>query len=144
MVLPNVGFYKGRRPCSVGFIDHLLAWKGRYDLLEQSHEYIQWLFPNYFASRFNPDAYPLSPEEARNFREDPEIAAKYLESYELFLDFLGLELKDLMSGEIRSAEGGGQRLYNALVLNTHNQLRICRVLASLAVTGPLACNDERI
>jgi len=131
----NVLFYKGHFRSPVGSIEELLKWKGSYHVLERNHEYIQWLFPNYFSSRFNPDADPLSRAEAREFRRDPEIAQKYFESYNLFLDFLGLELLDPKTGHIRRAPGGASRLRQALVENPHNQLRVRRILASLAITG---------
>lgn len=131
----NVLFYKGDYSSPVGSIHDLHTWKGQYWTLERNHAYIQWLFPNYFESQFNSDAHALSPEESREFRNNPDIARKYVESYKLFLDFLGLELKNPATGEIERAPGGERRLHEALVQNTHNQLRIRRVLASLSVTG---------
>jgi len=97
--------------------------------------YIQWLFPNYFQSQFNATAPQLSKPEAHVFRNDGEIARKYIQSYRLFLDFLGLRLIDAETGEIGRAPNGRGRLYEALVLRHHNHLRIRRVLASLAITG---------
>merc|ERR1712178_327608 len=47
----------------------------------------------------------------------------------------GLELVDEKSGAIRRAPGGEKRLFAALVQHPHNQLRLRRLLASLAVTG---------
>jgi hypothetical protein len=41
-------------------INEMLELKGNYTLLERNHDYIQWLFPNLFKSRFNNDSYPLS------------------------------------------------------------------------------------
>ena len=45
-------------------------------------------------------------------------------------------LADSETGEIGRTADGRTRLYEALVLRHHNHLRIRRVLASLAVTGP--------
>ena len=58
-------------------------------------------------------------------------------AYQLFLDFLGLELRNDLTGEVGRVPGGEWRLVQALVQNVHNQLRVRRVLASLAVTGSL-------
>lgn len=128
-------FYKGDFQSPVGSIDELHTWKGQYAILEMNHEYIQWLFPNYFASQFNPNSQALTKDEARAFCNDPAIARKYIKSYELFLDFLGLKLKDRFTGQVERAAGGEHRLHAALVGHPHNQLRVRRVLASLAVTG---------
>jgi len=121
--------------CSEGSIQELHGWKGNYRELEMSHAYVQWLFPNYFASMFNADSQALTPEEAAVFRSDKNIAQRYLTSYEVFLDFLGLQLYDWASGSVGRIPGGEKRLHAALVMHPHNQLRVRRLLASLAVTG---------
>ncbi|CAE7392516.1 OGFR [Symbiodinium natans] len=130
-----VQFYRGQFRCSLGYLRDLHGWQGQYDKLESNHLYIQWLFPNYFQSQFNSTAPLLSKPGARVFRSDAEIAGKYIQSYQLFLDFLGLRLVDDKTGEIGRIPNGRTRLYEALVLRHHNHLRIRRVLASLAVTG---------
>jgi hypothetical protein len=119
----------------VGTVDEVHTWKGHYDELEVNHAYIQWLFPNCFASQFNSESQALTMDEARSFQNDLGIARNYIKSYKLFLDFLGLELVDEKSGAISRAPGGEKRLFAALVQNPHNQLRLRRLLASLAVTG---------
>mmetsp|Transcript_98708 Transcript_98708/g.120857 ORF Transcript_98708/g.120857 Transcript_98708/m.120857 type:complete len:356 (-) Transcript_98708:170-1237(-) len=133
--MKNVLFYKGEFQSPVGTIDDLHTWKGQYQILEMNHEYIQWLFPNYFDSQFNRNSQALIPEEAQAFRQDIAIARNYIKSYELFLDFLGLRLKDRFTGQVERAAGGKRRLHAALVQNPHNQLRVRRILASMAVTG---------
>ncbi|CAE7203026.1 ogfrl1 [Symbiodinium necroappetens] len=130
-----VQFYRDQHRCSLGYLRDLHGWQGQYDKLETNHLYIQWLFPNYFQSQFNSTAPQLSKPEAHVFRNDGEIARKYIQSYRLFLDFLGLRLIDSETGEIGRAPNGRGRLYEALVLRHHNHLRIRRVLASLAITG---------
>jgi Opioid growth factor receptor (OGFr) conserved region. len=44
-----------------------------YKKLEVHHGYIQWLFPNFYGSAFNRDAFKLLPEEANIFRENKEV-----------------------------------------------------------------------
>jgi len=132
---PHVAFYKGAAACSEGTLVELLAWKGNYKKLEENHTYIQWLFPNYFDSKFNAESRALTHDEACIFREDLDIAQSYLKSYRLFLDFLGLQLLDVRTGTVGRARGGGGRLRKALVHYIHNHLRVYRVLSSLAVTG---------
>merc|ERR1719359_2736339 len=95
---PNVRFYKGEIKSTEGSIQELHGMKGDYDFLERSHAYVQWLFPNYFPSRFNFDSQELTPKEAAAFRSDKTIAERYVVSYEIFLDFLGLKLFDVRTG----------------------------------------------
>ncbi|CAE7390730.1 ogfrl1 [Symbiodinium pilosum] len=130
-----VQFYRNQYRCSLGYLRDLHAWHGQYEKLEVNHTYIQWLFPNYFQSQFNVKAPMLSKAGARAFRNDMEISGNYIQSYQLFLDFLGLRLVDPQTGEVGRAPDGRNRLYEALVLRHHNHLRIRRILASLAVTG---------
>jgi len=47
--------------------------KTDYKKLEVHHGYIQWLFPNYYGSSFNKDAFKLTSEEAKIFRENKEV-----------------------------------------------------------------------
>jgi hypothetical protein len=39
-------------------------FKGDYEWLEETHDYIQWLFPNYYKSKFNKSSFELKFEEA--------------------------------------------------------------------------------
>lgn len=39
-------------------------WRGNFQLLENHHGFIQWLFPNGFQSKFNKKSFPLTHEEA--------------------------------------------------------------------------------
>ena len=64
----NVNFYKNLSPSvpKGDFIDKIhKKWWNNYDLLEEHHGFIQWLFPNAFKSRFNQLSYPLSREEEK-------------------------------------------------------------------------------
>lgn len=132
---PNVYFYRGMLRTSEGNLQQLHGWRGNYRELEVCHAYIQWFFPNYFPSAFNSGSYALHPEEAEIFRADRDIAERFLRSYEIFLDFLGLQLFNHETGAVGRAPGGEERLYAALVMHPHNRLRMRRLLASLAVVG---------
>merc|ERR1712151_1049435 len=126
----NVRFYRGEVSCFSGHIQELHGWKGNYSDFEMSNTYSQWFFPNYLA-----DSWPLTPEEAAVFRSDMTIAQRYLTSYEVFLDYLGLHLYDWATGSVGRIPGEEKRLHAALVMHPHNQLRVQELLASLAVTG---------
>lgn len=135
MKQPNLSFYRGSLKSSEGSIEELHGWRGNYQNLEVSHAYVQWFFPNYFSSMFNAHSAALTPDEAAVFRTDSVVAQRYYLSYEIFMDFLGLQIFDKMTGAIGRQKGGEERLYAALVMHPHNQLRMRRILASLAVCG---------
>ena len=80
------------------FIDNIhQRWYGDYDHLEIHHGYIQWIFPireegvNFSASR-------LQLHELRAIRADPVMRARVIKSYEMMLDFYGMELRDRETG----------------------------------------------
>lgn len=132
----NIAFYSGQLPCPAGTIRDIHDWWGWYDRLGSQHAYVHWLFPNYFPSRFNPNV--LTKDEAREFRQNAELAAKVVKSYELFLDFLGLSLADKQTGAIARAANDcrGARTRHAFVLfPEHNQGRLQHIFASLCVLG---------
>lgn len=126
----NVKFYRGEMSCSAGHIQELHGMKGNYSDFEMSDTCLQWFFPNYLA-----DSWTLTKEEAAVFRSDMTIAQRYLTSYEVFLDYLGLHLYDWATGSVGRIPGEEERLHEALVVHPHNQLRVQELLASLAVTG---------
>ena len=52
-----IEFYLGQRPDSAGrMIDEILVWDD--ELLEDTHDYIQWLFPFFEPSPYNPTPPP--------------------------------------------------------------------------------------
>jgi hypothetical protein len=111
----------------------LEKWKGDYVQLEKHHSYIQWLFPNYYSSKFNDEAEPLSREEAVEFRTNPTIAIRLVRAYELILDFYGMTL-DRSTGKIsRSAQYKDR--YRTLLCSPHNHLRMRRILMHLNNVG---------
>jgi hypothetical protein len=109
------------------------TWRGKNELLEQRHDFIQVLFP--IRERgVNPRSAPLSEDEAQLIRNDAEARERVLVSYEIMLQFYGFELVDRNTGELRLSGNSKQRLHN---LNTrqHNFLRITRILKSLGELG---------
>jgi len=66
-------FYRGTGP------DHVGRYLGDYigftpDQLEHVHDYIQWMFPNMEASRFNPHAEVLTYDDIDMFLDNPDMA----------------------------------------------------------------------
>ncbi|KAF4093656.1 hypothetical protein AMELA_G00004260 [Ameiurus melas] len=133
--LPNLQFYQNNKPFypdGVFIEDFHNNWFGDYNKLEYVHSYIQWLFPIQekgmnFASR------ELSLKEIKLFRTD-EVNKRLLKSYKLMLDFYGIELVSEVNGKVKRAENWKERFAN-LNRNTHNNLRITRILKCLGLLG---------
>uniref|UniRef100_A0A672N937 Opioid growth factor receptor (OGFr) conserved domain-containing protein n=1 Tax=Sinocyclocheilus grahami TaxID=75366 RepID=A0A672N937_SINGR len=109
------------------------TWSGEYDLLEDVHSYIQWLFPIQEPG-VNWRAHVLSKKEIKLFRKDKEAKSKLVQSYKLMLDFYGICLVDESTGEVARAPNWKDRFRN-LNRHTHNNLRITRILKCLGTLG---------
>ncbi|XP_029908394.1 opioid growth factor receptor-like protein 1 isoform X2 [Myripristis murdjan] len=134
--MPNLEFYLGKRPSSPGVVfiyEFHTQWYQKYYKLEHEHTFIQWLFPlqekgvNYQASE-------LTEEEIEAFCANNTAKMNLLESYKLMLDFYGIELCSVETGEVKRAPNWKERFYN-LNHNTHNNLRITRILKCLGTLG---------
>lgn len=106
--------------------------------LEFNHDYIQWLFPLREPSGANASAPLLSNDDIRRFQSDESLRTRLLQSFELMLSFLGLELADTSdagSASVRKAPHFGERHQVWLRAGNHNFLRISRILRSLTLLG---------
>jgi len=133
----NYLFYSNQRSsCPDGaFIDDLhKRWFGDYNLLEVHHGYIQFLFPLFEGNGLNFWAKKLKKEEAKLMRADVAISNRIVMSYKLMLDFYGLQLVDSVTGKICRNNNWESR-YKNLNSNSHNNLRITRILTSLGHLG---------
>ncbi|KAM3129243.1 hypothetical protein pb186bvf_018622 [Paramecium bursaria] len=101
--------------------DSQKQWKLFYDDLEYDHAFIQWIFPNFFKSMFNYNSYRLNIDELIKMKESPEIMALLKENTKMIEKFLGIY--DDQHG----------RFKDCVVRDTHNRLRIRRILACLKV-----------
>jgi len=77
----------------------------------------------------------LTKEEAHMMRNDVSIAFRIVRSYRLMLNFYGMRLVDMATGEISKQPDYWQARYLNLRMNSHNYLRINRILASLGHMG---------
>ncbi|TSY83934.1 Opioid growth factor receptor [Bagarius yarrelli] len=66
--------------------------------------------------------------------DDQKIKERMLVSYKLMLDFYGIKLVDDETGEVARAENWSERFEN-LNRNSHNNLRITRILKCLGLLG---------
>ena len=124
-------FYMGSHPDNRGrLLADILA---KDDLwLEVTHDYIQWLFPNRVPSRVVPDAPVVTREVQAAFAND-EILRQHLKaSFHRMLAFYGLATAE--SGIVK-AGNWEVRKPNWFVADTHNNLRITRILKSLTLLG---------
>lgn len=134
--MPNLMFYLGReaaQPDGFSISEFYSEWSGRYGALERVHTFIQWLFPLQEPG-MNHQARPLTPLEVEKFRESDVAKENLLKSYQLMLDFYGIELRDEKTGEVRRSPNWKDRFDN-LNRNTHNNLRITRILKCLGTLG---------
>jgi hypothetical protein len=104
--------------------------------LERHHDYIQWLFPLPEPSGANAEAPLLSAADIAAFTSDSVLRKTLLQSFELMLQFYGLELEggDADPVVIRSDDFVA-RSNVWLTTGNHNFLRITRMLRSLSLLG---------
>jgi len=110
----------------------LVDWKGDYEKLEKHHGYIQWLFPIWSKGQ-NEQSTPLTEKEVAVMLKSDIISSRMIDAYKLFLDFLGLNFVE-GTGKITRAEHWVER-YKNWTINTHNNLRVSRMLYSLNIFG---------
>jgi hypothetical protein len=77
----------------------------------------------------------MSKNEAKNFRNNPEIQKRVIKSYELMLDFYGMCLVNKKTGLIARNPVCYKNRYKHLNSSFHNYLRITRILKCLGISG---------
>jgi hypothetical protein len=128
---PLLAFYYGSHP------DH----RGRYlaeivrqdDIwLEVTHDFIQWLFPLREFSRVTPFAPVIEAAIVDAFHQDELLREHMHAALNRMLRFYGLHRE---GNAIVKAPNWNERKANWFVEPTHNDLRITRILKSLATLG---------
>ncbi|XP_026359658.1 opioid growth factor receptor [Ursus maritimus] len=134
--MPNLSFYRNEirfLPNGCFIEDILQNWREEYDLLEENHSYIQWLFP-LREPGVNWHAKPLTLREVEAFKSSEEVRERFVQAYELMLGFYGIQLEDRDTGQVCRAQNYQKRFQN-LNWHSHNNLRITRILKSLGELG---------
>ncbi|XP_027275701.1 opioid growth factor receptor isoform X2 [Cricetulus griseus] len=134
--MSNLSFYKNEicfQPNGLLIEEILHNWKDNYDLLEENHSYIQWLFP-LREPGVNWHAKPLTLKEVEAFKSSEEVKERLVRAYELMLGFYGIQLEDRDTGAVCRAQNFQPRFHN-LNSHSHNNLRITRILKSLGELG---------
>lgn len=134
----NLQFFNNEIPlrprgCTIDDFHHLGF--GAFDVLEDHHGYIQWIFPireqglNHYAS-------PLQLHEARIIRRNPQMQARLLASLRLMLDFYGMALQENSLTITRHSDPLiCTQQYRNLEFSFHNYLRLTRIFKSLCELG---------
>jgi hypothetical protein len=137
---PNVLFYSNETECVPygDLIENILnKWYGNYDILENHHGYIQWLFPNTEDRGTNQYAVPLSHEEAEIISKDEKLKHRAIAAVKLFSDFIGLDYDENKNTFQRSKnyqtryKGTFNKPKIEMMVTPHNYLRITRMLKFL-------------
>lgn len=99
---------------------------------EVTHDYIQWLFPTKERSGVTSGSPILTPEIVEAFETDEILQQHLRASFRRMLAFYGLVATE--SGIVK-ADNWDQRKLNWFVEDTHNNLRITRILKCLCALG---------
>jgi hypothetical protein len=125
------GFFGGQLPDGERrYLRELQNWPD--ERLESVHDFIQWMFPLLEPSPVNPEAPVLDEETIALFHARPELREALRASWLRMLDFYGLELSD---GQVRRAASFAAKSPTWLHPNSHNHLRISRILKCLRLLG---------
>ncbi|XP_042688380.1 opioid growth factor receptor isoform X1 [Centrocercus urophasianus] len=132
----NLSFYKNEiafMPHGLHIEDLLESWWDNYEVLEENHSYIQWLFP-LREHGMNFRAKPLTCQEIEALKKSEEAMERFIRAYRLMLRFYGIILVNQETGELKRAENWAERFLN-LNRFSHNNLRITRILKCLGEMG---------
>ena len=131
-----VEFYLGKTTDNRGrSIEEIWQWD--HELLERTHDYIQWLFPLPEVSRFHPHAPILTEADITRFKSSFGLNTRLTVSLEVILDFYGLSCQylDTKNFKIIPAANFPIRKKCWLHWGNHNHFRIGQILKSLQVLG---------
>jgi hypothetical protein len=110
-------------------------WTWDHHRLEVVHDYIQWLFPLREPSRFNYLAPLVTDETVAAFANQTVLRDALQQSFDLMLDFYGLERREDGGVRIEEAESFAHRSRNWVTQFNHNHLRLTRILMSSRLLG---------
>lgn len=100
--------------------------------LESTHDYIQWLFPNFEASRFNTTAPVLTGDEGLMFVTNYNIRSNAHIAFKRIMQFYGLAF---INHTNREAVVRYDFSNNWVTIGNHNHYRMTRILKFLNIIG---------
>lgn len=128
---PLIRFYTGQASDHYGrYIEEI--WEQSAAWFEETHDYIQWLFPIPEPSRFNVLAPVLGSYERSCFHESEELQSRQGTSLEVMLGFYGLRWE---RDVVVARTGLNPSDHTWLESGGHNHLRITRIIRSLYLCG---------
>ncbi|CAD8113249.1 unnamed protein product [Paramecium sonneborni] len=95
--------------------------KSFYQNLEYDHSFIQWMFPNFYASKFNPNSYKLTLEEREKMIKSPKILDRFYKNYKLILCFFGIKLLDQKIDILNNSEFSRFRIQQQRTIQKQQQ-----------------------
>ena len=132
-------FYLGTATDHLGrSLDEILRKDDRW--LERTHDYIQWLFPLYVGSQFNPNA-PLLTDEVRTAFLDAEnpdhtvLQKNFGAAIQRMLVFYGYFNGPLNPDQVEPTGEWRNKADKWLSDGNHNYMRITRMLRCMTLLG---------
>ncbi len=124
-------FYSGSHPDHRGrTLAEILKQDDQW--LELTHDYIQWLFPLAEMSRASRHAPLLDRATVDAFKADNQLRSHMRASFVRMLRFFGLQVN---RDGISKADNWDDRKREWFTENTHNSLRLTRMMKSLYALG---------
>jgi hypothetical protein len=130
-----IGFYQGkyRHPGTNKTIDEMWKWDDNH--LEGIHGYLTWWFPTK-KQAVSAEWDPITDEEIKQFKDDPELRKRYLKSFYRILAFYGFEINIASNPlKLKRADNYEERKAIWVTPENHNYRRISRILQSLVLLG---------
>ena len=110
-------------------------WDADNQWLEETHNYIQWMFPLDKRSFHHPFVAPALKEyELEMAKQDEIIQHNMIMSFQRMLEFYGLRLNEV-ENKIEKNNSFEERSKVWLVVKNHNHLRLTRIIKSLRLLG---------
>lgn len=131
-----IAFYSGNATDHKGrYLQDI--WLFSHKELENSHNYIQWLFPLEKKSLFNLFAETHNKDSIIVFKNSMQIRNNMISSLKIMLEFYGFEIinEDEQNPIIKENEDFKDRSKIWLKPKNHNYSRITRIIKSLKLAG---------
>jgi len=108
-------------------LDEILAWPN--SKLESTHDFIQWVFPNFEKSKYNTNTPDLTLEEVNAIKNDPVAYTNMLNAWRRMFDFYGFNFQ---SDKVLSKN---ENFFTPhwISLGNHNYLRITRIIKCMKI-----------
>jgi hypothetical protein len=128
-----VRFYLNQGPTTEGYrFAQIMSWGEQQ--LEETHNYIQWLFPIRERSPINPNAPVMSYSMQRQLKNDKRLRGQMTAAFIRMLWFWGIEFQGRYKG-FAIPPGMEYRTERWCTESDHNQLRMSRMLECMSLVG---------